>query len=75
MKEVSWSEIYGEGTIVSNCDQCSSCEEYEFEDGYPDYKSAQAELRDIGWTSTKVNGEWCDFCSEECRNQYIKDNA
>ena len=31
------------------------------------------ELREkLGWITTKVDGEWYDFCCERCRNEFIK---
>lgn len=74
-KEVEWGVIHGEGTIVCTCDNCGCEEEIEFDGGRPDYREAQDEIEDLGWMSTKVNGEWYDFCCESCRNQFIKNNA
>lgn len=71
-KEIEWSELYGVGTIVCTCDNCSAEEKFDFEDNNPNFKAAQNLLRSIGWVSCKVNGEWRDFCCERCRNSYIK---
>lgn len=71
-KEIEWSELYGVGTIVCTCDNCSAEENFDFEDNNPNFKAVQSLLRSIGWVSCKVNGEWRDFCSERCRNSYIK---
>lgn len=71
-KEIEWSELYGVGTIVCTCDNCSAQEEFEFDDNNPDFRAAQNALRRFGWMSCKVHGEWYDFCSEKCRNNYIK---
>jgi len=73
-KEVEWSRIHGEGEIVCTCDQCYDEERIEFEDGHPDFKAAQAELKGIGWVSRKIDNEWYDFCSEQCYYDYIKEN-
>ena len=75
MKEVEWGLIHGEGAIVCYCDQCSSTEEFEFDDSQPDYRAAQQQLFDMGWKSMKISGEWHDFCCEECRNKYVKENT
>lgn len=75
MKEVEWGTEYGCGEIVCECDYCSETTEHEFEDGSPDFRGAQEHIRDLGWTSTKVNGHWHDFCSEDCRNSFIKEHA
>lgn len=71
-KEIEWSELYGVGTIVCTCDNCSAEENFDFEDNNPNFKAVQSLLRSIGWVSCKVNGEWRDFCCERCRNGYIK---
>lgn len=75
MKDVSWGVIHGEGTIVCTCDQCGKREEFDFDDGYPNFKATQQELFGMGWKSGQINGEWHDFCCEAHRNQYIKDNT
>lgn len=74
-KDVEWGVIHGEGTIVCTCDNCGYDEGYEFDCGYPDYREAQEYLIDCGWVSARILGEWHDFCCEECRNQFIKDNT
>lgn len=74
-KEVEWGVIHGEGTINCLCDNCGAEEAVDFDDGYPDFRMAQAQIEELGWLSTKVHGEWKDFCCERCRNQYIKENA
>lgn len=71
-KEIEWSEMYGVGTIVCCCDTCSAVEEFDFDDNYPDFEAAQRELKKLGWMPCKVNGRWYDFCSEKCRNAFIK---
>ncbi len=75
MKEVEWSEIYGEGEIVCYCDNdsCNEEERVDFEDG-PDFKEAQDIIEEIGWVSSKINGEWKDFCSQTCRRKYLEKN-
>ena len=75
MKEIEWGAIHGDGTIVCYCDQCPNTEEFEFEDNSPDYRDAQRQLFERGWKAIKIDGEWRDFCCEECRNLYIKANT
>ncbi len=75
MKDVEWSDIFGEGEIVASCDNCGKEERYEFTDNFPDYRAFQEELKDLGWKPCKVHGNWYDFCCEKCRNEYIKNNA
>lgn len=70
-KYTDWGVIHGEGEIVCDCDNCDYEERIEFE-GYPDYKEAQQELRSIGWVSKKIDGEWKDFCCQECADEYYQ---
>ena len=72
MKEVVWSEFYGQGTVKCTCDNCSGEESFEFEDNNPDFKSVQKELRNLGWTSCKIEGKWYDFCCDKCKDDFIK---
>lgn len=74
-KEIEWGQIYGEGDVVCTCDQCGHPLRFPFEDSTPDYKRVQKQIFAMGWTSCQVNGIWRDFCSEYCRNQYIKKNT
>lgn len=67
-KYTDWGMIHGEGEIVCECDNCGSEERVEFDEGYPDYKEAQRELRSMGWVSRKIDGEWGDYCCTECAN-------
>ncbi len=75
MKNVSWGVIHGEGTIIAKCDQCGKREEYDFEEGLPDFKAFQKELFGKGWKSAQIFGEWHDFCCEKYRNKYIKNHT
>ena len=74
MKEVEWGPYYGEGDIQCTCDNCGNQHLVEC-NGEPDFKMAQEEIRKEGWISTKVHGIWYDFCSEKCRNSFIKRNS
>ncbi len=74
-KEVEWGLIHGEGEIVCTCDQCNADYSYDFDDGYPDYRAAQDEIRSMGWVSLKVGNEWYDFCSQECKQKFIDNLA
>lgn len=73
MKEVEYGMIYGEGEIVCTCDQCENEYSYEFYDNYIDFADCQAEIKDEGWISRKINGEWYDFCCKECLNAFLSE--
>ncbi len=73
-KEIEWGEMHGCGDILCTCDGCGDEEAIPFEDG-PDFRSAQNELKAMGWRSTQIQGDWHDFCCEDCRNDYIRNNT
>ena len=72
-KDVDWSPFYGEGEIVCRCDKCHREERFDFDDNHPDYAAAQRKLYGMGWLSFKSKDRWFDFCSEECRDRFIKE--
>lgn len=58
---------YTFGDMEVDCDHpgCQAHEQLEGLDNYPpSYSQANQELREMGWASRKVNGEWLDFCDE-----------
>lgn len=63
---------YWEGEAVYSCDCCGKEEKFRFFSEDIDSKAHRAKLRENGWITTKVNGQWKDFCSEKCRNVYIR---
>ena len=48
------------------CDECGNTKTFDICDFY----EINQELREHGWIVTKIKGEWVDFCSHECKNQY-----
>ena len=64
-----------EGETEYTCDCCKKTERYRFDDEDIDYKGQKADLRKKGWIFTQVNGYWKDFCSEACRNAFIRKNT
>lgn len=77
-RELDFGTGYWEGDVVYSCDCCKKKVRFEFwtEDEANDTKRQRAALqRKRGWIFTKVNGEWKDFCSEKCRNQYIREKT
>lgn len=68
---------YWEGEAIYCCDNCDSKKRFRFgsEDDC-DSKAHRTKLREKhGWITTKVNNQWKDFCSEDCRNSYIRKNT
>ena len=64
-----------EGEAVYSCDCCHKSERFRFDSDDIDSKGHRAQLRKKGWITTQVNGKWADFCSESCRNHYIRRNT
>lgn len=57
------------GNVICKCDNCNQEKRVEF-NTYPNYKEVQQELRSMGWVSKKIDGEWKDFCCQECADEY-----
>lgn len=38
----------------------------------PIIRKPKKELRSMGWVSRKIDGEWYDFCCQECVNEYYQ---
>lgn len=77
-RELNFGTGYWEGDVVYSCDCCGKEVRFEFwteeeEHNISGQRSALRKKR--GWIFTKVNGLWRDFCSEKCRNQYIRENT
>lgn len=64
-----------EGETEYTCDCCHKKERYRFDDEDIDYKGQKTDLKSKGWIFTQVNGRWQDFCSESCRNAFIRRNT
>lgn len=74
MKENNF-DGWWEGETEYTCDCCKKKERYRFDSEDIDYAGHRADLKSKGWIFTKVNGNWKDFCSEACRNRYIRNNT
>lgn len=68
---------YWEGAVCYTCDCCGKEERFRFdgESEAKNYKGQKKQLQDNGWIFTQVYSRWHDFCSEECRNRYIRKNT
>ena len=66
-----------EGNAAYSCDNCGKDRKFRFdgEDEAKDYDTQRECLRDEGWLFTKINGRYHDFCSEACRNAFIRRNT
>lgn len=67
-----------EGQAEYSCDECHKTEYFLFsdeEDAKNSRKHRKSLKEDYGWIFTKVDGEYKDFCSEACRNKYIRKNT
>lgn len=62
--------------LAYSCDCCGKDVSFPFDSEDIDSKAHRKELRErLGWITTKVDGEWHDFCCEACRNKYIRDTT
>ena len=75
-KELSF-DGWWEGEAVYSCDCCHKTVSFRFsdEDEAKNSKPHREQLRKRGWILTKVNDRLHDFCSEGCRNKYIRNNT
>ena len=53
------------------CEHCGQTVGGDF-GGAEDFYESLALKKSEGWISRKIDGEWFDFCSEECYKDYIK---
>ncbi len=75
MRDLEFSG-YWEGEAVYSCDCCGKNVSFPFDSEDIDSKAHRKELRErLEWITTKVDGEWHDFCCEACRNKYIRDTT
>ena len=62
MRDLEFSG-YWEGEAVYSCDCCGKDVSFPFDSEDIDSKAHRKELRErLGWITTKVDGEWHDFC-------------
>ncbi len=77
-RELDFGQGYWEGDVVYTCDCCGKAVRFEFwtEDEANNTRGQREALRrKRGWEFTKIREIWHDFCSEECRNKYIRENT
>lgn len=39
------------------------------------YPSINQKKKDLSWITRKIDGEWKDFCSNDCYQAYLADNS
>lgn len=64
---------YWTGDVPYRCDYCGRIFNIRFDDQDEafDYMEHQRQLKAAGWTHTKLNGKYMDFCSKPCLSRYI----
>ena len=74
--EFEW-DGWWEGAACYSCDCCGKTEKtrFESEEESREYAKRREQLKKQGWIFTKVNGKYRDFCGEQCRNKYIRNNT
>lgn len=69
---------YWEGAAEYSCDCCGKTVKFRF-DSEESAKNAkghrEALRRKRQWITTKVENQFHDFCSESCKNKYIRENT
>lgn len=65
------------GEVEYSCDCCGNVAKLPFdsEEEANNGKDHRRRLSKRGWQFTKVNNQFRDFCSEACRNKYIRENT
>lgn len=67
---------YWEGNTVFTCDCCGKTAKFRFdsqEEAFsPEHRTI---LRKRGWVLIQVNGDLKNFCTESCRNKYIREQT
>jgi hypothetical protein len=61
---------YGFENCDVDCDN-KKCKSYELIDSC-DYSDVNKEIKDMGWIIKKIDGNWYDFCCEECYKNFSK---
>ena len=49
--------------------ECENCGE-TIGGGLYDFDESRELMQNEGWLSRKINGEWLNFCCEECLKEY-----
>ena len=61
MKDSNYT--FGHCDVYCDGDGCGAEEQVDGFDGHPpQYSDVNQELRSMGWTVKKIDGEWLDFC-------------
>lgn len=60
--------------IISCCIECDYCREIDFVEE-TDWIDVIELLKANGWRFKKIDGEWRDFCCEECRDKYMAEHT
>jgi len=67
-----------EGAVCYSCDCCKKEVRFRF-DSEASANNAKGQRDALkkkrGWIFTRVNGYYKEFCGEDCRNRYIRENT
>lgn len=55
------------------CEQCGSCVGGKNQ-GCDDFYESLAYKKDDGWINRTIDGEWYNFCCEECYEEFKENN-
>lgn len=59
---MSWDRDFG-----FDCEYCGDT----IGGGLEDFEESQSLMKSSGWINRKVDGEWCNFCCQDCYDAYI----
>ena len=66
---------FGTATVYCDCKGCPSERNIEgFDNHPPQFDEILAEMKDYGWVSKRLNGEWLHFCGAACCKNYLKES-
>lgn len=59
-------------SVMITCDECNDYIDYDFSyEERLDYDDLNDFAKREGYLSRKIDGEWCDFCCQECYQKYL----
>ena len=67
-----------EGTIEVSCDYCNRRHlrfDFATEEECKDTERIKRAKQREGWITTKVDGQWFEFCGYDCRDNFIRERA
>lgn len=67
--------VVRDGEVICDCDGCNTQTILYFLYVSPGSKLINKTLKNRGWVQKKSSGDWYDFCSNQCYNNWLKENT